>query len=226
MTFLLFGAGQRTPCWNFWALSTAKINVFSLLSYFFSGSISLKRWVFKCAAVFHLSEAPKQIPINTLQAVSSVKEGRTVVVVAQTKAHIMAKRRHKNNAKRQSLVKYGGCSRLCRCSGQCDEGKCKEVVSHKGNKDRSLPKLKHILQTSKRNLQPPRSSESMSTLNFLEVCLLWAVIHYFKNSGKQHGVVDVQSIYIQVIDSSLEIGIALPLERTFNVPCNEIKKNL
>ena len=64
----------------------------------------------------------------------------------------------------------------------------------------------------------------MSAINFLEVCLLCAVIHCLKNSGKQHGVVDVQSSYIQVIDSSLEIGIALPLQRTFNVPCNEIRK--
>ena len=95
----------------------------------------------------------------------------------------------------------------------------------KGNKGSLLPKLRHILQTSKRNLQTPRSSDSTSALNFLEVCLLCAVILYFKNSGKQCGVDDVQSMYIQVSDSLMEIDIALPLERrTFNVLYNEIIK--
>ena len=73
-------------------------------------------------------------------------------------------------------------------------------------------------------MQPPRSSDSTSALNFLETCLLCAVIHYFKNSGKQSGVDDVQAMYIKVIDSLMEIGIALPLERTFNVLYNEIIK--
>ena len=73
-------------------------------------------------------------------------------------------------------------------------------------------------------MQPPRSSDSTSALNFLETCLLCAVIHYFKNSGKQCGVDDVQAMYIKVIDSLMEIGIALPLERTFNVLYNEIIK--
>ena len=35
---------------------------------------------------------------------------------------------------------------------------------------------------------------------------------------------DVQAMYIKVIDSLMEIGIALPLERTFNVLYNEIIK--
>ena len=46
------------------------------------------------------------------------------------------------------------------------------------------------------HLQPPRSSDSTSALNFLEICLLCAVIHYSKNSGKQCGVDDVQAMYI------------------------------
>ena len=51
------------------------------------------------------------------------------------------------------------------------------------------------------------------------------MIPYFKNSGKQCGVDDVQSMYIQVSDSLMEIDIALPLERkTFNVLDNEIIK--
>ena len=92
-------------------------------------------------------------------------------------------------------------------------------------KGSSLPKLRHILQTSKRNLQPPPNSDFKSALNFLEMFLLCAVIHYFKNSGKQCGVDDVQAMYIKVIDSLMEIGIALSLEkRTFNVLYNEIIK--
>ena len=135
------------------------------------------------------------------------------------------RRKYKSQARCQCLLKYRGCSRLCKCSGQCGGGKCKELVLCKGNKGSLLPKLRHILQTSKRNLQPPRSSDSTSALNFLEICLLCAVIHYFKNSGKQCGVDDVQSMYIKVIDSLMEIGIALPLERrTFNVLYNEIIK--
>ena len=75
------------------------------------------------------------------------------------------------------------------------------------------------------HLQPPRSSDSTSALNFLEICLLCDVIHYFKNSGKQCGVDDVQAMYIKVIDSLMEIGIALPLQRrTFNVLYNGIIK--
>ena len=62
-------------------------------------------------------------------------------------------------------------------------------------------------------MQPPRSSDSTSALNFLETCLLCAVIVYCV----QCGVDDVQAMYIKVIDSLMEIGIALPLERTFNV---------
>ena len=51
------------------------------------------------------------------------------------------------------------------------------------------------------------------------------MIHYFKNLGKQSGVYDVQAMYIKIIDSLMEIGIALPLERrTFNVLYNEIIK--
>ena len=51
------------------------------------------------------------------------------------------------------------------------------------------------------------------------------MIHYLKNLGKQSGVYDVQAMYIKIIDSLMEIGIALPLERrTFNVLYNEIIK--
>ena len=55
------------------------------------------------------------------------------------------------------------------------------------------------------HLQPPRSSDSTSALNFLEICLLCAVIHYLKNLGKQSGVYDVQAMYIKIIDSLMRV---------------------
>ena len=89
------------------------------------------------------------------------------------------------------------------------------ITIHHYTSNTSLPITTHhytSLLITPHHLQPPRSSDSTSALNFLEICLLCAVIHYFKNSGKQCGVDDVQAMYIKVIDSLIEIGIALQLE--------------
>lgn len=122
------------------------------------------------------------------------------------------KRRYKNVNRCQCIIKYKTCSTLCKCSGQCGGATCKKTVLLTGKKLRSPPKMKHILQTSKIKFQTP-STKLTFPLNFLEMCLLCAVIHSFKISGKQFVAADVHSMYIQVIDSLLEIGIVLPLER-------------
>lgn len=72
--------------------------------------------------------------------------------------------------------------------------------------------MTNILQTSRGKFQTP-SRKSTLPLNFLEICVLFAVIHSFKISGKQFVAANVKSMVVQVIDSLLEIGIVLPLER-------------
>ena len=78
---------------------------------------------------------------------------------------------------------------------------------------RSPPKItQNILRNSKRTFES-LSRKLTFPLNFLEICLLCAVINSFKISEAQLVAVDVQSMYIHVIDSLLEIGIVLPPER-------------
>lgn len=92
------------------------------------------------------------------------------------------KRRYKNVNRCQCIIKYKTCSTLCKCSGQCGGATCKKTVLLTGKKLRSPPKMKHILQTSKIKFQTPFTKLSFP-LNFLEMCLLCAVIHSFKISG-------------------------------------------
>ncbi len=89
----------------------------------------------------------------------------------------------------------------------------------------STQKMRHVLQTSNRKLKPS-ASNAANSFNFLEVCVLCAIMLVLKKkTGGQCRPEDVHSMYNPVIDSLLEFGIILPLERRrMDAVFNEFKK--
>jgi hypothetical protein len=84
----------------------------------------------------------------------------------------------------------------------------------KNNKISPSKRIKHTLQKSKEKLSIPDPSCNDNLPNFLEVCVLCTIIHFF-NSGRinswDHDI--AYGIYTGVIDSLLQIGFVIPLRK-------------
>lgn len=127
------------------------------------------------------------------------------------------KRNYCNTNRCKCMLKYGSCQQNCKCVGRCGGLVCKKkvIVSIKKNRNGPSPgKAKHLLQTSVRksllpNYELPTNGYSF---NFLEICVLCAIIHGFKDMSVDCWDTDkVHSMYIAIIEALLNLGIVIPL---------------
>lgn len=128
------------------------------------------------------------------------------------------KRSYRNTSRCSCILKFKSCSSKCKCIGRCGGITCRKKVvvpKEKGKKRLSPGKAKHLLQTAVRKSPLPESQKVKANgncFNFLEICVLCAIIHGFMDMNVESWNTDkVFSMYISIIEALLDLGIVLPL---------------
>ena len=128
------------------------------------------------------------------------------------------KRNYRNTGRCNCILKHRSCNQNCKCVGHCGGIACRKKVFGSVAKTRNGPspeKAKHILQTSMRK-SPLSHSENLTisghSFNFLEICVLCAIIHGFQDMSVDCWDTDrVYSTHISIIEALLDLGIILPI---------------
>lgn len=113
------------------------------------------------------------------------------------------------------IVKLKKCCVKCKCVGRCGGVVCKTKIVKNRNFEKSpgRKKVKNVLQKSKEKLCTSGLVQD-DTPNFLEICFLCTIIHFFRSGSITTWDPDtVYQLYIEVIDSLLLIGFIIPLRK-------------
>ena len=143
-----------------------------------------------------------------------------------------SKKKYFSRNRCKCILKSRTCHIGCKCDGRCGGLQCKSIVLSDSMTQKKATKrytkVKHSLQKSKVKLL---STEKHGfQLNFMEICILCAIMQNFKSIGKDcFDTKGIYCMYTKIINSLLDLGIVLPVnlwnEKKIHNEINKLKKH-